>query len=446
MTNILWVLALLFFSFNTFGKECSLKEIYGSCEKLKDGSFGSKKSDGTVMPNFYSYLTTPESPFISPEYRQQFLDFTSAPEDEKANDARLNRLLNFIKKVYIEEALAGRNEDDPNLDGGTKAIIARIKALGLKHSDEDCEKFGPLNANYNSNNHTVNVCHGMDKLPELSLLFLLAHEVSHAIDTCRISTDLVQIVPDVEFRECEDSNISKDKKPKGLAKYAGQIMAPDENEYSAFILVRCGFAKMISPRQSDLGKNNISKAIYCVLGASTKEGFTMDSFEQHVTKFKSQQKAANPRITEQQLAQLVKKNEKSLKETYEKYRQMMLEVNGLLIGCNMQPGKFDNAAERSSDILATKVVSKYIQGKTLNAEQKVSLVELQAQFACGYKLSKGKFFSGPFYPNGEERLNILLQDPNVQSALNCTYTGKKECSTDESSAATPSTSNEKGQK
>ena len=77
---------------------------------------------------------------------------------------------------------------------------------------------------------------------------------------------------------------------------------------------------------------------------------------------------------------------------------------------------------------AVNFMVKYIKGKKLSPKEQKDLIEFQAQAACGYELTGGKAFNSPNYPSGIDRLNILLQEPEVQKALSCTYTGEEKCS------------------
>ena len=85
------------------------------------------------------------------QYQQKLQKVAAPPSDLEGNQNYLESILKQIKAVYIEEALQGRNENDPKLDAGTKSIIIRLRSLKIRKAsdmDENCKGRNVANAFY----------------------------------------------------------------------------------------------------------------------------------------------------------------------------------------------------------------------------------------------------------------------------------------------------------
>jgi len=438
MRNCFGIIASLFISFYSQAKDCSLSELYGNCENLRTDGLSWRNSDGTQTPNLFKILGATDADFNNPEFNKQLQVVAAPPINTLANQQQLESTLKHIKEVYIEETLQGRDESDPNLDSATKSIIIRLRSLEIMKASEQeagCNGRNVANAFYRGTDHKMVVCSGLAKSSELMLLFVVAHEVGHSIDSCRLSTPFIQIQPDVEKKTCDKKELSVSERPEMLAPYAGKYMAADEFSIHADVLEKCGFAKVISPPQKSLGKNGLAGTVNCVLQRNSKSAMPVQTFNDFTAGVKSNLRVSNPQISDSNIEMVFQKALPALTTEYEKYVGMMAQINQKIMACRNSFAANDSgmntSEERSADTLAAKVVKNFVKGKELATDQKRSLIEFQAQIACGYKLTNGTKFNNPLYPVGEERMNILLQEPEIQRALGCGYRGEKICSSDQ---------------
>lgn len=450
MRSYFLIFGFMLISFSSEGKECSLKELYGNCENLRTGYLSWRNQDGTETPNLFKILGATDSDLADSEFSKKLQKVAAPPSDLEGNQNYLESILKQIKAVYIEEALQGRNENDPKLDAGTKSIIIRLRSLKIRKAsdmDENCKGRNVANAFYNGMEHKMVVCNGLEKSSELMLLFVVAHEVGHSIDSCRLSTSFIQIQDDVAKRSCENNRLSVSESPEALEKYAGKYMASNEFSIHANVLEKCGFAKIVSPPQTSLGKNGIARTVNCIIQRNSKAAQPVQTFEEFTASVKSSLRSSNPSISDNNIEMIFQRSLPDLTLQYDKYVQMMAQINQQVMGCRnifADNGAGNNTSEeRSADTLAAKVIKKSVKGKELTADQKRSLLEFQAQVACGHKLTNGTKFNSPLYPVGEERLSILLQEPEIQTALGCQYNGEKICSSEQTgeTSSTPGNAN-----
>lgn len=444
MQSFLLIFGFILTSFSLWGKDCTLHELYGNCENLRTENLSWRNKDGTETPNLFRILGASESELEDSEFKNKLQRIAEAPTNSVENQKQLESILEQIKEIYLEEALQGRDEDDPRLDSATKSIIIRLRSLKIRkasNTDGNCKGRNVANAFYNGMEHKMVVCNGLAKSSDLMLLFVVAHEVGHSIDSCRLSTPFIQISSNVDKLTCDSKDLTISESPEELAQYAGKYMASNELAVHAKVLEKCGFAKIISSSQTSIGRNGISRTVNCVMQRNSKNLKPIQTFTEFTADVKSSLRNFSPGMSDSNIEMIFKNSLPEMSAQYEKYVQMMAQINQQAMGCRNIFAKNDDglntSEERSADTLAAKVIKRRVKGKILTADQKRSLIEFQAQVACGYKLTNGRKFNSKLYPIGEERLNILLQEPEISGALNCNYRGEKICSSESLSELEP---------
>lgn len=435
--SVLLILLILIQIYSTrgFTRNCEIEKIYDSCEKLQNsGPILRIEKDGTIVPNLYKILGASEAEKKDPLFVAEVNKIISPPKNKEANQKKLSTMMDYVRETYIELALDGRKENDPKLDAATLSIIKRLRTLKLARADEkegSCDQM-ISNAFYLPSEHIIKICNGLAKGPDLMLLFIMAHEVGHSIDSCRLSTSLVEIDTDVKNKTCSEK-LTASESPHVLNSHAGTVISLDEFSLHESTIIKCNFGKVVAPAQSNLGGNHISAIVNCVLEKAGANSSTPEmSFSSFLENIKTQLKNSNPEISEVQVNQMIENSLTKLTEVHEKYVERNREINRRMMGCgNAFLGNVNSSAEHSSDSLATRVLSKYIKNHSLDESQKASIIEFQGQLACGFKLSGGKKFNSPIYPNGQARADILLQDREVQKALNCDFSGEYICTDDQ---------------
>ncbi len=436
----------------TLSKDCTVDQIYDSCDKLNvSGPILRIDQDGSVVPNLYRILGATDEEKKDPLFSKEVSQIISSPKNNRNNQEKLKKMMDFIRESYIEIALRGRKENDPHLDPSTKSIILRLRKLEIAKADEKEESCDQMIANafYHPSEHIIKICNGLAKGPDLMLLFITAHEVGHSIDSCRLSTALVEISPDIKTKGCKE-RLTSSENPEVLSARAGKVVSVDEFSTHAATIEKCKFGKIIASGQENLGNNSIADTVNCVLELDGKKSAApMQSLEDFLKMARIQLKEQHPDLNDVSLDQTMTQAHSVLVEGYEKYKSQRAVINQRMMGCGTlaaMVGNPNSSAERSADTLAAQIVKKYLQKNQLTDEQKKSLIEFQAQISCGYKLSDGKKFTNPLYPVGEERANILFQESEVQKTLNCKYPGVEKCSLTQIENKTSANRNESAEK
>ena len=432
MTLLPFFLLLQALTTASFAKDCTLANVYGSCDKIKNaGAILQKNADGSLVPNIYKVMGVSDKDLADPEFEKTYKELISAPKDLKANQKKIDNMLKFIQDTYVSDILEGKKENDPSLDPSTKAMITRLRTVKIVRVDEGfpCEDVA-VNAFYLALHHTVIICSGLSKAPDSMLAFILGHEVGHSVDSCNLSLPLMRVKKKIPVGLCK-TKLLPFESVDSLQEHAGEFMAVDGFRARADVLKLCQFADTIVEPQFNLGKNKISKTVACVLrNQNTEDLEKSKSFDEFLKSAKQELQNSHPDWSESEILGALSEDDQNLKEAFDQLQEKINDVNEISLGCSNTFSKvrINKGEERTADTLAVGVLKKYLSTHQISEIEKRSLIEYQAQYACSYELSGGKKFNVVSYPAYQERLNILLQEPEIQKALNCTYKGEEKCS------------------
>lgn len=156
------------------GPEICRVESLINCEIFRSSQQPFIESGGSLVPN----LTTNGSGY----------------KKEQISNAELETAkLTFDRTKQKMIGLILRGRDPATLTGVDRSMYLRLSTVSYRGLIEGsfCDSSRP-NADYDSETHSVGLCPTYLKLPEISLVRVLAHEIAHAIDPCHMHSGFYQ--------------------------------------------------------------------------------------------------------------------------------------------------------------------------------------------------------------------------------------------------------------
>ena len=144
----------------------------------------------TLHPAPPATVQSQPKPQETPQEKEAALIYNKAEERK----TRVLGLIETARKSLINSIRSGR--EDSQLTSSELKAIAKVSTVTVippakAWNSLECEE--PLNAFYRSMSHSVTLCPEIYALPEIDVLSIISHELSHSIDPCNFQTALIKV-------------------------------------------------------------------------------------------------------------------------------------------------------------------------------------------------------------------------------------------------------------
>lgn len=342
---------------------------------------------------------------------------------------RLDALVSDAKAKLIHFLKQGKNESQ--LSEEQKTLIKKIDTIKYNPGNDpmvqysqDCIK-GP-NAFYLPSEHSINICDSVANLPDSQLIFIIGHELGHAIDPCSSASALYSVDKE-KMPSFAENNSELIKSKEGLNFNALFGFTGSNSSYSSS-------AVDISFRD----KSIIQKAESAGLISLVKPGMDAKNYPFEKTRQCLIEKMNFVTVTKEDInlakknaESLFARNEKSMSDQDKQRIESALNKSSQCIGLG-SADKQPETNEALSDVFGAAVLSQYLAEKPASSEkEKIAAISFFTANACTSEsaiektsdaellavISAAKSIKHPFNIRRVNR--IVSQFPGISESLGC---------------------------
>ncbi|MBX3039356.1 MAG: hypothetical protein KF789_01450 [Bdellovibrionaceae bacterium] len=331
----------------------------------------------------------------------------------KKNLTRADQLVKEGKELLLSEISQGKPY--ASLTGDQKALYDKINTIKYVPPTDPKTAGNPacsglaVNAFYLPGEHTFTLCPGITGYPDSALMYVIAHEMGHAIDPCRCSNGFYHV------------------KKEAVAKDKGEN--PEDKAWMIEFLEN-------NPRFS---------ADPAMLTAAIEKGWIEEEaapvpwrrYPQNVT-FSCLKKQIGLRtVTTEMLAFEIREKERAARSSSgapvrsEKEIIQEIEARKDNPACRSTSNVYSEAGEAMADAWGAKVLGRYLEkNPPKSLEEKIGTVSVHLAFGelCQPTVNSARNTTAREHPYSRERVDgILFTDHRVRQALGCGSSPDSRC-------------------